>query len=88
MGGMAHMDMVYMARMGNILGSGYKGAPRMGHTKGRTKCFPKDSKHTKNYNTMDYTSLSNLSLHKYLQKSLLAALGLSSCKHKHFLRFQ
>ena len=57
----AHMDMVYMANMGNILGSDCMGDTRMDRTMGRTKRYPKDSKCTKNCNTKGYTSLYILS---------------------------
>jgi hypothetical protein len=65
MDNMVGMDMVYMEYMDNILDIDYMGAPRMGHTKGRTKCFPKDSMQTKNRNTMGYTNVYNLNLHRY-----------------------
>ena len=41
---MADMDMVYMVYMDNIQGKDYMGDTRKGHTKGRTKCYPMDSK--------------------------------------------
>ena len=41
---MADMDMAYMVYMDSIQGKDYMGDTRMGHTKGRTKCYPMDSK--------------------------------------------
>ena len=41
--GMVYMDMDDMVNKDNSLDMGYKGVPRMGHTKDRTICFPKDS---------------------------------------------
>lgn len=54
---MEHTDMVYMARMGNILGSGYMGDTRMDRTKDRTKRCPMGSMHTMNCSTKGYTNL-------------------------------
>ena len=56
-GNKARMDMVYMARMGNILDSGYMGDTKMDRTKDRTKRCPMGSMHTKNCSTKGYTNL-------------------------------